>query len=197
MGSTTSRITKIVHGTSLEGYQSIMIMKRILDQVDRASLKILITGQGTPNRKVGQYDDEKLLDEAQGVYFRLETSTTPLDLAKEPGDVFLIFSPDLLSQYKTWVINTEENFGYMISKHGVKGEGQFSGEPGTSWVNHIPPEGVEEITSAAELLIPNSINLDNLVAVVFKTNRAFNKVRGVFKGPTVVLEKKDPVLSLM
>ena len=196
MGSSTSKITKLVHGTSVEGYRSIMIMKRILDQVDRANLKIILAGQGSLNRSLGQFDDDQLSDEAQGVYFRLETTTSPLDLLKEPGDVFLIFSPNLLRQYKSWVINTEENFGFMIDEHGVKGEGQFSGEFGTSWVNYIPPEGVQEISGASELLIPNSINLDNLIAVVFRDMNVLNKVRGVYKGPTLVLQK-EPHLNVI
>lgn len=187
MGGTSSTITTLVHGTSIEGFMSIMIMRRVLDQVDRANLNILLTGQGTSGRTIGQFDDVRLSDEAQGVYFRLETTTSPLDLLNEPGDVFLLFQPNLLRQYKLWVINTEENFGFMIDEHGVPGNGQFSGEPGTSWVNFISPEGIKELSISSELLIPNSINLDNLVGVAFKNEEVLNKVRGIYKGPTVIL----------
>ncbi len=197
MGSSTSKIIRLIHGTSVEGYQSIMIMKRILDQVDRAELKILLAGQGSPNRVIGQYDDDMLSDEAQGVYFRIDTSTAPLNLLDEPGDVFLIFSSDLLRQYKPWVINTEENFGFMIDAHGVKGEGKFSGDPGTSWVNYIPPEGIQEISKVSELLIPNSINLDNLIAVAFKNMDVYNKVKGLYKGPAWVLKRRNLDLNVI
>lgn len=168
-------------------------MKRILDQVDRANLKILLTGQGTYGRTIGQFDDAKVLDEAQGVYFRVDTTTSPLDLLNEPGDVFLLFQPNLLRQYKLWVINSQENFGFMIDKHGVLGSGQYSDEPGTSWVNFIPPEGIRELSRSSELLIPNSINLNNLIAVAFKNEEVRNKVRGIYKGPTVILSRYTPM----
>ena len=190
MGVASSKIHTLVHGTSIEGFKSIMIMERVLDQVDKANLKILLTGQGGIGRALGQFDDlRRLLDEAQGVYLRLDTTTSPLDLLKEPGDVFLLFHPDLLNQYKPWVINTEENFGFMIDVHGVLGTAEYgSGEPGTSWVNFIPPERIREVSNRSELLIPNSINLDNLVAVAFKNEEVLNKVQGIYKGPTVILK---------
>ena len=99
-----------------------------------------IIGQGGRNRKVTNNPKVtltdsnfyKYYDEVDGVYFRLKKISDRISLKTE--DVLLLFSGGMLDEYDS-VINTEENFGFMINENGVEGESQFSGEMGMSIYN--------------------------------------------------------------
>jgi Family of unknown function (DUF5863) len=95
-------------------------------------------GQGSRNRRLCDPDETiknretfwKHCDEADGVYFRIFDIDAPLKTYT--GDVILVFSKELLRKYY-WILNTTENFGFYIDSPGIKGESQFSGEPGTTY----------------------------------------------------------------
>lgn len=88
----------------------------------------------TNNPKVSLIDGSfyNYYDEVDGVYFRLKKISDSISL--KTNDVLLLFSGGMLDEYDS-VINTEENFGFMISENGVEGESQFSGEMGISIYN--------------------------------------------------------------
>ncbi|QIH04855.1 hypothetical protein [Dasineura jujubifolia toursvirus 2a] len=69
-------------------------------------------------------------DEVDAVYLRFKIPDNNLPL----NDAMFVFSKDILDNYHS-VINTTENFGFMINKNGVEGVSQFSGDPGISIVN--------------------------------------------------------------
>lgn len=179
-------ISSIIHSTSFEAYEGIIIAGKILDQKDREKILIYLIGEGTHNRKVGPIDyflnpekkDEKF-DEGMGVYFRIET-TIPLDFAKLPGNVHFVFTDNLLKQYPDWLINSTENFGFQINHHGKGGFSQMTGEFGTSWVRTITKDGVKNLNENSELLIMNSVDLKNLKMVVFKSRDHFMKSKTGF-----------------
>lgn len=99
-----------------------------------------IIGQGGRNRKLTNNPKVSLTDksfynyydEVDGVYFRLKKISDVISL--KTNDVLLLFSGGMLDEYDS-VINTEENFGFMISENGVECESQFSGEIGISIYN--------------------------------------------------------------
>ena len=179
-------ITSIVHSTSVEGYNGIIILNQILDQSDRKDLNIYLTGEGTGTRVVGEprdllekgtiYADE--VDEAKGVYFRIGTVFHPQNFKNLYGDIHFVFNDDLLHQYPNWIINTEENFGFFIEEHGIQGKSQFSGEEGTTWNGIISLEGIKQIRpDSSELLIQNSVNFKNLKKIIFRNRKIFDKVK--------------------
>lgn len=161
----------IVHSTSINALNNILKLGIILDQTMRKHLIISQTGEGSVGRKVGHYTDAvnnpefwKTVDEARGVYFRMGP-------VKQTADVQLIFSPKLLKQYPEYIFNTEENNGFAVGQNGVEGESPISGEPTTSYWGKIPPKNILKNLdpNSTEILIPSSVNLDNLVAIKYKT----------------------------
>lgn len=163
----------IVHSTSIGALNSILKLGMILDQDMRRSLNIAQIEEGTTGRKLGHYTDPledtnfwKKVDEAKGVYFRLGP-------VNQQADVQLIFSSRLLNKYPEYIFNTGENFGFVVGQDGVEGESPFSGEPTTTYWGRVPPNSVLKnlVPDNTEILIPESVDLENLVAIKYKTPR--------------------------
>lgn len=133
-------------------------------------------GQGSVNRRLTQdptvsivnSDFFKFYDEVDGVYFRLKRYNYKKTL--ETSDCCLIFSGKILSQYNN-VINTEENFGFMIDKNGVENESQFSGEMGMSILNMQNIEKLEQYSfdfERSEVVVLNDVDLKFLKYILIK-----------------------------
>lgn len=133
-------------------------------------------GQGSSNRRLCKNpkislenaDFWKDYDEVDAVYLRLKEHGKN-DILKY-NDCALIFNGKLLSVYNN-VINTEENFGFMISQNGVVGQSQFSGETGMSIYNM---NEVEKLTnfqfdySNSEVAVLDNIHLKFLKEIIIK-----------------------------
>lgn len=173
-------ISSFIHSTSLEAYEGIISIGKILNQKDREKMLIYLSGQGAAKRKYGPIDyflnptSIGDYEEAEGVYFRIET-TTPYEYIKFPGQVHFIFTDKLLNQFPNWIINSTENFGFQIDQHGKGNYSQMSGEFGTSWVKSITKDGIKTLDENSELVINNSVDLKNLKMIVFNTKDLFLK----------------------
>lgn len=161
----------IVHSTSIDALNDILIIGMLLDQDMRKTFNIKQSGEGTKGRKIGHYTDplnnpefSRNVDEAKGVFFRMGP-------VNQRSDVQLIFSPKLLKQYPEYIFNTDENYGFVVGKDGLEGISPFSGDPVTTYFGRVPPKHVLKtiIPDNTEILIPESVNLDNLVAIKYKT----------------------------
>jgi hypothetical protein len=177
-----TKIKEIVHSTSIQAYESILGSGRIFDQKDRQKFCISMVGEGTKDRRVGTFDAPlthgrdfyEEFDEANGVYFRVGTKENPIDFFS--GSVQLVFSHHLLDQYPDWIFNTEENFGFVLGEHGEMAESPWSGDEGVTFMGVIDQD-IEIIPRNTELLIPHSINLENLAEVRFKDDLVARTVR--------------------
>lgn len=168
------KINHLFHVTSLDGYNGIIQSKNLLNQPSLVKKGIVIKGEGGLNRRIGDRlatlvdkDWYKHFDEARGIYFRIAIEDDPF---RYGGDIVLEFSPDLLKQYPNWILNTEENFGFVLGNHGEIKESPFSGELGKTLYGKYTEKDLEDIIPGnAELTIDvPSINLKNLVNVRYK-----------------------------
>jgi hypothetical protein len=172
-------ITNLIHSTSLAGYNGIVMSGHLLNQPALIEKGIIIIGEGGADRRIGDkmvtLEDEdwyKKYDEGRGIYFRVETNiskcTNPFSYG---GDVIMEFSPKLLEQYPNWILNTEENFGFVLGKHGEEVESPFSGNLGKTFYGTYEEGDLDDMCADdAELVFDVPIvNLDNLVNVKFKT----------------------------
>lgn len=139
-----------------------------------------IIGQGSRNRKLTNNPNVSLTDrnfyeyydEVDGVYFRLKKINDIISLKR--NDVLLLFSGGMLDEYDS-VINTEENFGFMISENGVEGESQFSGEMGMSIYNRQDIDLLRTYNfdfERSEVAILDNVSLKFLKKIYLK--RSFN-----------------------
>lgn len=178
-------ITKLIHSTSLKGYNGIIESLYLYNQHCLSEKGIIFKGEGGGQRRIGDrmvtIEDKnwwKHYDEGRGIYFRIDTDQSQdRDPFVYGGEVVLEFSPDLLKQYPDWILNTEENFGFVIGKHGEEAESPFSGDIGkTLYGTYEESDLVGVNNDVAELVIDvPEINMDNLINVKFKNKSIKNK----------------------
>lgn len=175
---TTRLIKEIVHYTTVSNMTNIIRQGMLYNQPDRAFIDYE-QGQGLKNRTIASMYTPLIdrqyyhrYDEATGVYFRVEFCA---DLEKRSSATFsghrstrtakLVFSSNLLDRYM-WILNTQENNGFVFGYEGVYSTSPFSGDVGCSWFNRVPHDANAQIESYnSELVIPVSIDLLNLVRV--------------------------------
>lgn len=83
-------------------------------------------------------------DEVDACYFRFKKSTQQFKNINRKSDCVLVFDENLVKDHVT-VINTEENFGFMIGENGEMGNSQFSDEPGVSFFDPRTMEVVDYV----------------------------------------------------
>lgn len=152
----------IVHFTSIAAFRSINDVGYLLTQPERCKRNLFFRFEGTGSRKIGCNDltikqqKRAIYDEGLGVYFRV--------LEKKPerkkGVVAIVFTPDILTKYTGWFINTEENFGFKLGDNIV--ESPFSGEYGRTVYN----VNSQEISDRSELVIPHSVKLSDALEII-------------------------------
>ncbi|ACZ63515.1 PrGVORF29 [Pieris rapae granulovirus Wuhan] len=126
----------LIHETSLSSLELILKSGYIFTSGKTQTIKET-KGQGSKKRRLATNPATSLLDsefyehydEVDGVYMRLQSKTDSVRL--KFVDCIMLFNMSLLKTNR-FVINTEENFGFMIDEEGVVNESQFSGEPGFS-----------------------------------------------------------------
>ena len=95
------------------------------------------------------------------------------------GDVAFVFSPQILNETKSWILNSTENNGfYLGTVPGLVGESAWSGYLGITYNNkniqNFPERkpGMDPIRGDdTELLIFKNINLKHLTKIIFKSQR--------------------------
>lgn len=121
-----------------------------------------------PNISLENPDFWKEYDEVDAVYLRLKEHGKK-DILKY-NDCRLIFSGKILTLYNN-VINTEENFGFMINQNGIEGQSQFSGENGMSIYNMKDVEKLSNFCfdyNNSEVAVLSNINLKFLNEIIIK-----------------------------
>lgn len=172
----------LYHETSFKNLENIF-RSRKLYKSSILSEKIN-RSQGSSKRKltkdptVSLTNDKfyELYDEVDAVYFRL--SKTNEKILLKFNNVVLYFKSYILKEYST-VINTEENFGFLISESGEIGKSQFSGETGISIYNLKNLNTLKTFqfdSQNSEVAILDSVNLKYLIKVVIK-----KKYKRIFK----------------
>lgn len=168
-------ITNVVHVTSTQGYNGIVLSGHLASQFSLGQ-----GGEGGRRRRIADKrivmkDKEwyKHYDEARGIFFRIETTVAcpKRNFFRYGGEVALEFSPALLKDHRDWIINTEENNGFVFGDHGVESYSLFSGEPGrTLYGNDVCEHDLLKVDAAlCELLIDSpAIDLSHLSKVTFK-----------------------------
>lgn len=160
----TDKCKYIVHFTSSAAFKSIRSSGWLLIQPERYSRDLFFhfEGSGRGSRRIGPNDltieqqKQDIYDEGLGVYFRI----LPEKPARKSGVVAIVFSPDILTKYTDWFINTEENFGFKLGNKLV--EAPFSGETGRTVYDINSPE----ISDRSELVIPHSVKLSDAVEII-------------------------------
>lgn len=125
----------LIHETSYGSLEKILQSGYLF--ISSKTQKLDSVGQGSKNRRLTTdpmvsltnpnfYD---MYDEVDGVYLRLHPRTATI--RSQFSECVLIFSTSLLN-HLPFVINSEENFGFLIDREGIVSESQFSGEPGFS-----------------------------------------------------------------
>lgn len=172
----------LYHETSYNNLSQILIANELFKSSNLPDDAQLCQGSSkrklckNPNISLENPDFWKEYDEVDAVYLRLKEHGKT-DILKY-NDCALIFNSKLLSLYNN-VINTEENFGFMINKNGVLGQSQFSGETGMSIYNMID---IEKLTSFqfdynnSEVAVLSNIDLKFLNEIIIKKKYIkFNK----------------------
>jgi len=197
-------IKSIVHETGIAGLLGILNNNGMQIQVTRQKNNINVIGQGDPTRKltVASYstlDTQywRKYGDAHGIFFRVDfNATSPNEgyeyCAKPFGDVAFVFSPQILKQTKSWILNSTENNGfYLGSAIGLVGQSPFSGYYGVTY-NNKNIQDFPEVKgdmgpikgNDTELLIFKNINLKHLTQIKFKS-------------PRVLAAHKDNVRALL
>ena len=166
----------IIHETSTDKLMSIL-KNEMLYRCSKIQSLGLACGQGSKNRRLASDplisltdpNFDTLYDEVDGVYFRLLRVETPIQ-THHGGNCVLVFSHQLLDSY-SFVLNTEENFGFCIAEEGKEAESQFSGEPGISIFTLEKLKLLENYNFnpySSEIVVTANVNLKNLKSVFVK-----------------------------
>jgi hypothetical protein len=184
-------IKSLVHETGIGGLLGILGNDGMQIQVTRQKNNIHVVGQGDPTRAltVASYStlDEdfwKKYGDAHGIFFRVDfnakSPNVGYDYCSRPeGDVAFVFSPQILNETKSWILNSTENNGfYLGTVPGLVGESAWSGYLGITYNNkniqNFPERkpGMDPIRGDdTELLIFKNINLKHLTKIIFKSQR--------------------------
>lgn len=172
----------LIHETSIASLDSILKNGFLLTSSKTQHMEGAV-GQGSKNRRLAQdpsvsltkSDFYELYDEVDGVYMRLQRKTE--SVRSQYSECVMLFSSALLRHHR-FVINTEENFGFLIDEEGVVNESQFSGEPGFSITSLTNIYLLEELAdaSASEVLIRDDVSTQFLRTVFFTKNPPDNIV---------------------
>jgi hypothetical protein len=184
----------IIHETCTDSLISILKNEILYRSSKIQSLGLTTHGQGAKNRRLApdplisltNPDFDTLYDEVDGVYFRLLRVETPIE-AHHGGTCIMVFSSQLLNSY-SFVLNTEENFGFCITEEGKEAESQFSGEPG---ISIFTPEKLNLLDKynfnpySSEIVIPDNVNLRFLKSIFVKQSHQNEHIINICKNKNI------------
>lgn len=167
----------VIHETTVESLFKIIDAKTLFrsSEIQKRNLK---TGQGKSNRRLTKNPSISLTDpsfadkydEVDAVFCRLLRLETKVQSYFGNDNCILILDGAVLKN-NSFVLNTEENFGFQIAKNGKIGVSQFSGEPGltiTSYSDLYLLKSHDFDPYATEVAILNNIPLTYLKSVFVK-----------------------------
>lgn len=185
----------IIHETSTSSLLEILKSNKLLKSSEVQKLGLSI-GQGAKNRKLTSNPRVSLedsdfadkFDEVDGVYFRLVTLETPIQVNYGGGCV-LVFSKEVLQNYR-FVLNTEENFGFYIGQEGKEAEAQFSGEPGVTITNYSNLHILKEYKFnpySSEIVVMDNVSLMYLQSIFMKKDAITTKFAKLLQSQNIPL----------
>ena len=185
----------IIHETCTDSLQSILKSDMLYRSSKIHSLG-LTRGQGAKNRRLAadprvsltNPDFDALYDEVDGVYFRLLRVETPIE-TRHGGNCVMVFSKQLLNSC-SFVLNTEENFGFCIAEEGKEAESQFSGEPGVSIFSAEKLHLLEKYSFnpySSEIVITDNVNLRFLKSIFVKESYQNEHIINMCKNKNIQL----------
>lgn len=155
----------IYHRTKPAHLDGIIYCKHIYNQIDRQKRDIYYENEGSKNRKIAKssislqsYKSEdywKYYDEAIGIYFRPYLDKPKL----KPGESAIVLDFQKIREDGiNWLINTEENNGFYITKPGYRALCPYGGEYGISYdETNWKKCKTNNLTHRSEVLLENSI----------------------------------------
>lgn len=162
----------LIHETTLYSLNLILDAGHLL-RSSKTQQILEVKGQGSKNRKLATDPRVSLntsnfyefYDEVDGVYMRLQKKS---DTVKSQFlECVLLFSTNILNKH-SFVINTEENFGFLINEEGLVSESQFSGEPGFSITSVNNIHLLENSNfSSNEVVITDDVSIAHLRTIFF------------------------------
>ena len=178
----------MIHETTISALDNILKVNTLFKSSKLQELGIKAGGQGTANRKLtvdpkvsltNPKDFYKKYDEVDGVYFRLLSAKTPIEV-RYGGDCILVFSS--LVESNPFVINTEENSGFCIAEDGVVAESQLSGEEGMTISNLKNLDILKRYKFdpyVSEVCIMDNVSLNYLLHICVKKDLITPKLKAV------------------
>lgn len=166
----------LIHETTNKNLSQILRTNVLLksSQIQKLGLSTLqgnLKRKLCTNPKVSLYDKNfyEKYDEVDGVYFRLWSLNTPINL--NYGECALVFLKDDILNHHNFIINTEENYGFCIAEDGIISKSHFSGEEGLTISTLKNLKLLDNITFNpynSEVLILDNVKLTNLHSIIFK-----------------------------
>lgn len=164
----------LIHETTHESFKKIIESGYLL--VSSKTQKLQVSGQGSKNRRLApdpkvsltNHNFYDVYDEVDGVYLRLHPCKDTI--RSQYSECVLVFNINLLKHF-SFVINTEENFGFFIDREGVVNVSQFSGESGFSISNTDNFKMLNDIVdfSRTEVLVLKDIPISYIKHVFYFT----------------------------
>jgi hypothetical protein len=177
-----SDLKYIYHRTKPEHINGIISNKHIYNQIDRKKRDINCEYEGSKNRKIAKssislqsYKSEdywKYYDEAIGIYFRPYLDKPKL----KPGESAIVLDFQKIREDSiNWLINTEENNGFYISKPGFEARTSFGGELGISYdETNWKLCKTNNLTNRCEVLLENSIYITPYLVEIISKEEVFS-----------------------
>lgn len=171
----------IYHKTKPKHLDGIISCKHIYNQIDRKKKDIYYDYEGKKGRRITKsnvslhyryIDYWKDYDEAIGIYFR------PLldKIRLKPSECAIVLDFQKIREDGIkWLINSEENNGFYITKPGYRAMCPYSGDYGisydeTNWKNCK----TSELSNRSEVVLENSIYITPYIVEVVPKEEVFS-----------------------
>jgi len=177
-----SDLKYIYHRTKPEHLDGIISDKHIYNQIDKKKRDINCEYEGCKYRKIAnsnisitncRYKEYwKYYDEAIGIYFRPYLDKPKL----KPGECAIVLDFEKIKEDGIkWLINTEENNGFYISKPGFEAHTPFGGEWGISYdETNWKQCKINNLTNRSEVLLENSIYITPYLVDIISKEEVFS-----------------------
>jgi len=176
-----AELNLIYHKTKAEHLNGIISCKHIYNQIDRKKKDIYCEYEGGKNRRITNSNVSldgykyknywKDYDEAIGIYFRPLLNKIRL----KPGECAIVLDFQKIREDGIkWLINSEENNGFYITKPGYRALCPYGGEYGISYdkTNWKMCKN-NKLSDRSEVVLENSIYITPYIVDVVTKEEVF------------------------
>ena len=172
----------IYHKTKPGHLDGIISCKHIYNQIDRKKKDIYCEYEGCKNRRIAKssislhgykYKDYwKDYDEAIGIYFRPLLDKVRL----KPGECAIVLDFQKIREDRIkWLINSQENNGFYITKPGYSAMCPYSGDYGISYdETNWKKCKTSGLSSGSEVVLENSIYITPYIVEILTKEEVFS-----------------------